>query len=82
MNKVQSIQARIGAAREKGKKAMWYMVLADTVVDVLSSEETISRADLAKELRRRSESADAGEILEASHLAAADIVENGLTADD
>jgi hypothetical protein len=74
--------ARIDAARIKGSRKMWYMVLADTLVDVFQKQETVSRADLVAELRRRGARDDNGPILDEAYDEAALIVENGLPKDD
>lgn len=77
MNKLQKLTARLNTARSKGNKSMWYMVLADTVVDVLAEDKNLTRETLAAELKKRQAAADNGPILEESYALAAQIVEQG-----
>lgn len=77
MDRLQKISARMNSARAKGAKTMWYMVLADTVVDVLSDEKPLTRQGLIAELKRRQQLADNGPLLEEAYELAVQVMEEG-----
>lgn len=77
MNRLQKISARMNNARAKGGKEMWYMVLADTVVDVLTDEKPLTRQELIAELKRRQKLNGNGPLLEEAYELAVQIIEEG-----
>lgn len=78
MTKVTKMAARIDAAWMKGYEKMWYMALAEIVVDTLQEGKTITRETLLAELRRKQELASDERILVIAYDAAINAVENGL----
>lgn len=84
MSRFDNLQARINAYRDnirkRGFQAMWYMILAETLVDMLTKTDTFTKDELLAELKARQKKVlDCGEPSFAESFdAAIDVVTNGL----
>lgn len=70
MKSVQSVVARMNAARAKGARAMWYAVAMDTLLDIFLKQETVSREELKAELALRRDKYADQELLRAGYAEA------------
>lgn len=80
MPELKQLTAHMNAARTSVGKAMWYMVLSQTVVDMLARNQVITRASLMDQLRANAGFEGNSDNLKEAYQQAAYLIEVGTKA--
>jgi hypothetical protein len=80
MPELKQLTAHMNAARTSVGKAMWYMVLSQTVVDMLARNQVITRASLMDQLRANAGFEGNSDNLKEAYQQAAHLIEVGAKA--
>ncbi|MCK7614500.1 hypothetical protein [Roseibium sediminicola] len=77
MPELKQLTAHMNAARSRVGKAMWYMVLSQTVVDMLAQNKVITRAALLDQLKANAGFEGNSDNLKEAYQQAAHLIEVG-----
>lgn len=77
MPELKQLTAHMNAARSSVGKAMWYMVLSQTVVDMLAQDKEITRATLLDQLKTNAGFEGNSNNLKEAYQQAAHLIEVG-----
>jgi len=80
MPELKQLTAHMNAARSSVGKAMWYMVLSQTVVDMLARNQVITKATLLAQLKDNAGFEGNSDNLKEAYSQAAHLIEAGTTA--